>query len=71
MVDAGADLSGSAQTALDAAVKAGGSGNARVFFGLKCALGQVKAVGDAVTGGTTKLQGSLTAAAKLTGAVGL
>jgi hypothetical protein len=71
VVDAGADLSGSAQTALDAAVKAGGSGNARVFFGLKCALGQVKAVGDAVTGGTKKLQGSLTAAAKLTGAVGL
>jgi hypothetical protein len=71
VVEAGAGLSGSAKTAIDAAVKAGGSGNARVFFGLACAVKQVGAVGDAITDGTTQLQGSLSAAAKLTGALGV
>ena len=71
VVEAGAALSGSAKAAIEGAASAAGSANARVAIGLACAVKQVGAVGTAVTGGTTKLQGSLSAAAKVTGALGL
>jgi hypothetical protein len=70
-LEAGADLGASAQSAIDGAVTAAGMGNARIFFGLKCALGQIDAVGTVVSESSTKLQSSLTASAELTSALGL
>ena len=71
VVEAGAELSGSAKTAIEGAAKAAGSGNARIAIGLACAVKQVGAVGTAVADGSTKLQGSLSAATDVTGALGL
>lgn len=71
VVDAGAGLSGSAKGAIEGAVSVAGDGNAAVFFGLKCAVGQVGAVGTIVTDATTKLKASLTASAKLTSGLGV
>ena len=71
VVDAGAELSGSAEAAINSAVMVAGDGDVRVFFGLKCAVGQIGAVGTAVADASTTLQGSLTAAGKLTAGLGL
>ena len=71
VIDAGAELTGAADGAINGAIKAAGSANARVAIGLGCALKAVPEVGKAVTAATTELQGSLSASAKLTAGLGL
>jgi hypothetical protein len=72
VLDAGGELSASATGAVKGALKNfDASGNLRVQFGLLCAAGQLDAVGSALGGATSQLEGSVSAAAKVTGAVGL
>ncbi|HMI93069.1 MAG TPA: hypothetical protein VK509_16980, partial [Polyangiales bacterium] len=71
VVDAGAELTGSAKGAIEGAASAAGTANARVAIGLACAVKQVGAAGTAVTGAATKLQASLTAAGSLTAGLGV
>ena len=70
-VDAGADLSGSAQTAIMGAADAAGEGNARIAIGLACAVKQIGAVGTVVADSSAALEGSISASAELTAALGL
>jgi hypothetical protein len=73
VINAGADLTASAQGAVRGAVMAldTTNPNLRAFFGVKCALGQLNAVGTALSSSTGRLQDSLDDAADLTGAVGM
>jgi hypothetical protein len=71
VVEAGAGLSGSAKGAIQGAVDTAAGGSAVAIVGLKCALGQVGAVGTIVTGASSKLEASLKASAKLTAGLGV
>jgi hypothetical protein len=72
VVDAGAELTASASGAVKGAVMglSGENPNLRVFFGVKCALGELNAVGAAIGGASARLEGNISAVAELTGAVG-
>jgi hypothetical protein len=75
VADAGVGLTGEGKAAMSGAIstasKAAGMGNLRVLFGLKCALGELDAVGGAIGGATTGLTASIKGAADLSGALGL
>jgi hypothetical protein len=72
MVGAGADLTSAAEGAVKGALGAiEADGNFRILFGLRCAVGQLDEVGDALSGSTSRLNNSLGDAAALTGAVGM
>ena len=75
VADAGADLSASAEGAVKGAVDAlaGGEGeaNLRVFFGLKCAVGELKTVQSVIADSGSSLSASMSAAGDVTSAVGI
>jgi hypothetical protein len=64
-----ADAQGAVKTAVDTAV--GGEANIRAQIGLGCALLALDDVEAALSESTSKLQGSVTAAASITGALGV
>jgi len=72
VLDAGegllADASGAVSTGVNAAVS--GDASLRAKIGLACAVTELGAVGDALSGATTKLEGSFTAATSITAVVG-
>jgi hypothetical protein len=75
VIDAGegliASAGGAVSGAVDAAAKAAGEGNLRVFFGLRCAVGQIDAVGNTLNDSADRLAGSAAAASDLTGGLGM
>jgi hypothetical protein len=70
-LEAGADLGASAQAAIEGAADANAMANARFFVGMKCAVAEIPNIAPVISDATSKLQGSLTASAELTGALGL
>jgi hypothetical protein len=66
-----ASASGAVSGAVSAAAAAAGKGDVRVFFGLRCAVGQLDAVGSTLNGASGRLAGSAAGAADLTGALGM
>jgi len=75
VVEAGAGLSadagGAVESAVDTSARAAGEGDLRVFFGVRCAVGELEAVGGAIGGASQRLSGSIAAAGELTGALGM
>jgi hypothetical protein len=72
VASAGADLAGSGRTAVQGALEDIDFGaNLRVQFGLACAFNELGAVASTLESSTGKLEGSLSAAADVTGALGL
>jgi len=75
VADAGTGLAADATAAVRAGVNtaagAAGEGNLRVLVGLKCAVGELGKVGSAIGEASGRLEGSLTAAGDLTGALGM
>jgi hypothetical protein len=71
-VEAAADLGDAGQAAVRTAIMDfDATGDVKASIGLACALGELEAVGAAISGGTTKLTGAVEATAELTGALGL
>jgi hypothetical protein len=75
VVDAGAELVADASGQISAvakdAVKIAVDGDLRAGFGLICAAGEAKNIGTTLEGSSKKLKDSVSAAASITGAVGL
>jgi hypothetical protein len=66
VVDAGADLVGSANGALKGAFEAAAKGSVRVQFGLACGVAELPKVKTVVEKSTANLKTQIDAAAKIT-----
>lgn len=72
VLEAGADLVAAAGGAVEGAISAAASGDAdlSVAIGLGCALDELGNVGTALSGATSKVEGSISAIASVSGSVG-
>lgn len=74
VLEAGADLtaaaSGAVETSINTAISATSETDIRAWVGLGCAVQELPNVGSAIAEGTTALQGSVTAAAEVSAAIG-
>jgi hypothetical protein len=71
VIDAGADVSASASSALSASFMTAAKGSLKAQIGVACAVTQLKDVGTVIGDATGRLEASVTAAADVTGALGV